>query len=200
MRPEVQASGHHLLVTRSALRRLVAFAGALALLVGMLPVPVAEYVGYGLPLIELGVGCMLLVGFGTRWAALAAGAVHVNRLVGWVVDYLHEPPQVRLGWRLRVVIGLRWKVMPADCTRHSSDDCRHAQRRQRRVVSAIWLGPAVIRVANLSEVVYGNARDGCGGVAGSLCSLRKSDRDTEEKANATPLFDCTSGGPLRVTP
>jgi uncharacterized membrane protein YphA (DoxX/SURF4 family) len=41
----------------------------------LLPVTVAEYVGYGLPLIELGVGVMLLLGFGTRIAALIAGAL-----------------------------------------------------------------------------------------------------------------------------
>jgi len=41
----------------------------------LLPVTVAEYVGYGLPLIELGVGVMLVAGFGTRIAALIAGAL-----------------------------------------------------------------------------------------------------------------------------
>ena len=48
----------------------------------LLPVTIAEYVGYGLPLIELGIGCMLLVGFGTRWAALAAGALMTAFVIG----------------------------------------------------------------------------------------------------------------------
>jgi len=48
----------------------------------LLPVTVAEYVGYGLPLIELGVGVMLLLGFGTRIAAIIAGALMTAFVIG----------------------------------------------------------------------------------------------------------------------
>lgn len=48
----------------------------------ILPVSVAEYVGYALPLIELGLGVLLLLGLGTRLAALATGALMTAFVVG----------------------------------------------------------------------------------------------------------------------
>jgi uncharacterized membrane protein YphA (DoxX/SURF4 family) len=48
----------------------------------ILPVTVAEYVGYGLPLIELGLGVMLIAGFGTRLAAIGAGILMTAFVVG----------------------------------------------------------------------------------------------------------------------
>jgi uncharacterized membrane protein YphA (DoxX/SURF4 family) len=48
----------------------------------ILPVQLAEYVGYGLPLVELGLGVLLLLGLGTRLAALATGALMTAFVVG----------------------------------------------------------------------------------------------------------------------
>ena len=48
----------------------------------ILPTQVAEMVGYGLPLIELGLGVLLLLGLGTRLAALGAGALMTAFVVG----------------------------------------------------------------------------------------------------------------------
>lgn len=48
----------------------------------ILPTSVAEYVGYGLPLVELGLGVLLVIGLGTRLAALGAGALMTAFVVG----------------------------------------------------------------------------------------------------------------------
>jgi len=48
----------------------------------ILPVQLAEYVGYGLPLVELGLGVLLLLGLGTRLSALATGALMSAFVVG----------------------------------------------------------------------------------------------------------------------
>lgn len=48
----------------------------------ILPAQAAEMVGYGLPLIELGLGVLLVLGLGTRLAALGAGALMTAFVVG----------------------------------------------------------------------------------------------------------------------
>ncbi|HVQ17458.1 MAG TPA: MauE/DoxX family redox-associated membrane protein [Actinomycetes bacterium] len=48
----------------------------------ILPTQVAEYVGYGLPLVELGLGVLLILGLGTRLAAIGAGALMTAFVVG----------------------------------------------------------------------------------------------------------------------
>jgi len=48
----------------------------------LLPNGVAEMVGYGLPLVELGIGVALIVGFGTRLMAIFTGALMVAFLIG----------------------------------------------------------------------------------------------------------------------
>jgi uncharacterized membrane protein YphA (DoxX/SURF4 family) len=48
----------------------------------ILPVNVAEMVGYGLPLIELGLGVLLILGLGTRLSAIGAGALMTAFVVG----------------------------------------------------------------------------------------------------------------------
>jgi uncharacterized membrane protein YphA (DoxX/SURF4 family) len=48
----------------------------------ILPVQLAEYVGYGLPLVELGLGVLLLLGLGTRLSAIATGALMTAFVVG----------------------------------------------------------------------------------------------------------------------
>lgn len=50
----------------------------------ILPTSVAEYVGYGLPLVEFGLAVLLLVGLGTRLAALLTGALMTAFVVGVV--------------------------------------------------------------------------------------------------------------------
>ena len=48
----------------------------------LLPTEVGEFVGYGLPLVELGLGVMLILGFGTRLAAIGAGALMTAFVAG----------------------------------------------------------------------------------------------------------------------
>lgn len=48
----------------------------------ILPVSVAEMVGYGLPLIELGLGVLLILGLGTRLSAIGAGALMTAFVIG----------------------------------------------------------------------------------------------------------------------
>lgn len=48
----------------------------------ILPTQVAEMVGYGLPLIEFGLGVLLILGLGTRLAAIGAGALMTAFVVG----------------------------------------------------------------------------------------------------------------------
>ena len=50
----------------------------------ILPTQLAEYVGYALPLVELGLAVLLLLGLGTRLAALASGALMTAFVVGVV--------------------------------------------------------------------------------------------------------------------
>lgn len=48
----------------------------------LLPNGVAEYVGYGLPLIELGLGLALIIGFGTRLMAIFSGVLMLVFIFG----------------------------------------------------------------------------------------------------------------------
>jgi uncharacterized membrane protein YphA (DoxX/SURF4 family) len=48
----------------------------------ILPTQLAEYVGYALPLVELGLAVLLLLGLGTRLAALVSGALMSAFVVG----------------------------------------------------------------------------------------------------------------------
>lgn len=48
----------------------------------ILPTQWAELVGYGLPLIEVGLGVMLIIGLGTRIAAVASGALMTAFVLG----------------------------------------------------------------------------------------------------------------------
>ena len=48
----------------------------------ILPAQVAEMVGYGLPLVEFGLGVLLVLGLGTRLAAIGAGALMTAFVVG----------------------------------------------------------------------------------------------------------------------
>lgn len=48
----------------------------------ILPTQLAEMVGYGLPLVEVGLGVLLILGLGTRLAAVASGALMTAFVVG----------------------------------------------------------------------------------------------------------------------
>ncbi|HVQ87566.1 MAG TPA: MauE/DoxX family redox-associated membrane protein [Actinomycetes bacterium] len=48
----------------------------------ILPTQVGEYVGYGLPLLEFGLGVLLILGLGTRLAAIGAGALMTAFVIG----------------------------------------------------------------------------------------------------------------------
>ena len=48
----------------------------------LMPDNIAQYIGYALPYVEVGLGLMLILGFATRFTALATGALLVVFLFG----------------------------------------------------------------------------------------------------------------------